>query len=143
MAGRGPVRKPDDQRARRNKDAIPLRVVEVKPSPQPHLPGNIDWHPQVLIWWAIWGDSELAAEFTDVEWNYLAETALLQQEFWNGDMKVASELRLRAAKFGATPEDRARLRIQVVSAVEAEARAEDRANLPSSRSRYAPAPKVG
>ena len=84
----------------------------------------------------------MSGEFTDVEWNYLAETALLQNEFWNGDMKVASELRLRAAKFGATPEDRARLRIQVVSANEAEAKAEDRGNLPSSRMRYA-APKVG
>lgn len=143
MAGRGPVRKPDDQRARRNKDIIPLRVVEVMPSPQPDLPAGIDWHPQVLIWWTIWGDSELAADFTDVEWNYLAETALIQNEFWNGDMKVASELRLRAAKFGATPEDRARLRIQVVSASEAEAKAEGYANMPSSRTKYSPAPKVG
>lgn len=115
---------------------MPLHIVHVTPSPQPNLPAGIDWHPQTLIWWAIWGNSELADDFTMVEWNYLTETALLQNEFWNGDMKVASELRLRAAKFGATPEDRARLRIQVVSAVEAEEKAEARAHAPSSRSRY-------
>lgn len=120
MAGVGPAPKPRDQRARTNKDPVPLRVVEVTPSAQPELPSTIDWHMQTLVWWHVWGNSELSAEFTDIEWNYLTETAMLQNEFWNGDMKVASELRLRAAKFGATPEDRARLRIQVVSAAVAE-----------------------
>ena len=53
-----------------------------------------------------------------------------------GDMGVAGELRLRAAKFGVTPEDRARLRIQIVVADKAEAEAEATAHRPSSRDRY-------
>lgn len=136
MAGVGPAPKDPSRRARTNKDPIPLRVVHVEPSQQPELPSHIDWHPQTLVWWATWSASPLSTQFTDVEWNYLTETALLQNEFWNGDMKVASELRLRAAKFGATPEDRARLRIQVVTAEETEAKADARKNVPESRQRY-------
>jgi hypothetical protein len=32
---------------------------------------------------------------------------------WNGDVRLAGELRLRSAKFGATPEDRLRLKVQI------------------------------
>jgi hypothetical protein len=143
MPGTGPAPKPRDQRARRNKDVIPLRVIERTPEPQPELPAGIDWHMQVVMWWAIWGNSELSADFTSLEWQYLIETARILQEFWDsGDMRVASELRLRAAKFGVTPEDRARLRIQVVTAQEAEEKAEARGNTPSSRQRYQP-PQAG
>lgn len=41
------------------------------------------------------------------------DTALLHAELWSGNGAVASELRLRVAKFGATPEDRARLRMSI------------------------------
>jgi len=41
------------------------------------------------------------------------DTAVLHAEFWMGDRSLAGELRLRAAKFGATPEDRARLKIAI------------------------------
>lgn len=52
-------------------------------------------------------------EVTETDWCFLLDTAVLHAEFWLGDRSVAGELRLRAAKFGATPEDRARLRIAV------------------------------
>ncbi len=142
MGGTGPLRKPDDRKARRNKDVIPLRVIERTPEPQPELPLGVEWHVQTVLWWHIWGRSELADDFTSLEWAYLTETALLVNEFWNGDMKVAAELRLRAAKFGVTPEDRARLRIQVVTAANVEDAREARGNTPSSRDRYQP-PQAG
>lgn len=152
MAGVGPPPKDRDKRARRNKDVIALRVIEREPEEQPELPhllfttkdGDVvpmEWHPQVILWWHIWGRSELSADFTAVEWHYMAETALLMHKFWNGNDGVAAELRLRAAKFGATPEDRARLRIQVVTAQ----KAEDEVARPeggSSRDRYRP-PQAG
>jgi len=138
----GPLRKPDDQRARRNKDIVPLRLIEVEPTAQPELPPGVDWHPQTILWWHMWGQSAFAADFTDAEWSYLTDTALIHNEFWGGDFKMAPELRLRAAKFGVTPEDRVRLRIQVVAAQTAEAEAEARGNIPSSRNRYQP-PQVG
>jgi len=52
--------------------------------------------------------------FTQTDWQFLIETAFLADAFYYGNMSVASELRLRVAKFGATPEDRQRLRLQFV-----------------------------
>lgn len=140
----GPLRKPDDQRARRNKDVVPLRLIEVEPEPQPELPAAIDWHPQTLLWWHMWGQSEFAKDFTAAEWSYLIDTALIHNEFWtNSDMRVAGELRLRAAKFGVTPEDRVRLRIQVLAKAELEDKADAKDNTPDSRRRYQAPPQTG
>jgi hypothetical protein len=136
MAGTGPLPKPRDQRARVNKDIVPLRTLYRQPTPQPKLPKDRDWHPQTRAWWDMWGKSELADDFTLAEWSFLADTALLHHEFWNGDLKLAGELRLRSAKFGVTPEDRVRLRIQVLSAVEATQKVESRSTIPASRERY-------
>jgi hypothetical protein len=127
---------------RLNKDPIPLRIVHVEAVPQPDLPEGYDWHPQTLRWWEMWGISPLSAEFTENDWSELTDTAIIHSRFWNGNMQVGAELRLRAAKFGATPEDRARLRIQTTTADEVEKKAEARSNVPASRSRYQ-APQVG
>ena len=54
-----------------------------------------------------------AQTYTDADWSFLLDTAVLHADFWLGDRKVAAELRLRVAKFGVTPEDRARLRISI------------------------------
>ena len=62
----------------------------------------------------------LKGEFTELDWSYLLDTALLHARFWQGKVDLASELRLREAKYGFTPEDRARLRIQFAQATEAE-----------------------
>lgn len=134
----GPLRKLDDQRARRNKDHVQATVIHRTPTPQPELPRGVDWHPQTLLWWHMWNQTELSDDFTAAEWSYLTDTALLHSEYWNGDYKLAAELRLRSAKFGITPEDRHRLRITVVNAQEAEDTQAARRDLPSSRSRYQP-----
>jgi hypothetical protein len=68
------------------------------------------------------GDSPLSNEFTAPDWSELLDAARLHAEYWRGNPKVAAELRLRVAKFGATPEDRARLRIQFAMASHAENR---------------------
>lgn len=144
MAGHGPPPKPADQRARgKRSDVIPLRVItQSEQAEQPLLPADIDWHPQTIVWWHKLRESELSADWTTVDWSYLLETAFIHTKFWNGDMKAASELRLRMANFGATPADRARLRIQVVTAEETEAKAKARANGPASRGKYS-APEAG
>lgn len=140
MAGRGGPPKNPSQRARRNKDAIELRVVEVTPTAQPKLPtlyfdrtetdaeGNIkvvkkrfSWPKMTQDWWSTLSRHPLVNEFTELDWAYLAETALIHAQFWKGDIKLAGELRLREAKYGFTPEDRARLRMQFAMATGAEA----------------------
>ena len=60
----------------------------------------------------MWRESPLSAEYTETDWSFLLDTAYMHALYWKGDHRVAAELRLRVAKFGATPEDRARLRIQ-------------------------------
>lgn len=136
MAGRGPAPKDPNRRARTNKDPIGLRVITAAPVKQPALPefdleiavdGEIvsqkfEWPERTRDWWRMWAESPLSAEFTSTDWSELLDTAVLHARFWKGDVKLAAELRLRVAKFGATPEDRARLRIQFAQADEAEER---------------------
>lgn len=132
MAGRGPAPKDPSRRVRHGgKDAPGMKVVHAEPVPQPELPSiqveedgelvEFVWPARTQQWWAMWGSSPLAAEFTATDWSELLDTALLHAKFWMGRTSVAAELRLRVAKFGATPEDRARLRITFAQADEAEA----------------------
>lgn len=151
MAGRGPAPKDPSKRARRNKDPQALRVIEADPQPQPELPPleverggelvELDWPARTRDWWRMWGESPLAAEFTANDWSELLDTALLHASFWSGKTSVAAELRLRVAKFGATPEDRARLRITFAQAEEADEKRSGRAK-PAKRA-YADLKVVG
>lgn len=114
MAGRGPAPKDPSKRRRRNAD--PFKAVTVAADGQargPDLPDGMDWPDRTLQWWHTWRTSPQAQTFTPSDWDFLIDTAVLHAEFWRGDMKAATELRLRVAKFGATPEDRLRLRMQV------------------------------
>ena len=89
---------------------------------------RIAWPAQTRKWWQMWADSPLSNDFTATDWSELLDTARLHAEYWRGNLKVAGELRLRAAKYGATPEDRARLRIQFAMADEAEQPKQDGAD---------------
>lgn len=134
MAGNGPPPKDPARRARRNKDVAQLRVVEVQPVPQPDLPefevetkrdGEMvmvpfTWPSATRDWWSMLSMHPLAGEFIETDWSYLMDTARIHAAFWHGRLDAASELRLREAKYGFTPEDRARLRIQFAQATDAE-----------------------
>lgn len=110
---RGAKRKPDDQRIRRNIDPIPTQYLEdVGETYGPALPEEYAWHPRTLIWWETWRSSPNAQTFTSTDWDFLLDTALIHTQFWN-DKNVGAELRLRVSKFGATPEDRQHLRLQI------------------------------
>jgi hypothetical protein len=149
VAGRGPAPKAPDQRARRNKEVVQLRVLEAHATTQPPLPTiyfdveiedasgskqivkrRFNYPKATQDWWKMLGQHPLSPEFTDLDWSYLAETALIHAHFWKGDMRVASELRLREAKYGFTPEDRARLRLQFAIATTAEIEAKERTEAP-------------
>ena len=124
MAGRGPAPKPADQRVRRNADPSALRVIESDPVGQPELPelmpGGEPWPAQTVEWWRMWGEDPLSSEFRSTDWSELLDTAVIHGRYWSGEIKLAGELRLRTGKFGATAEDRARLRIQFAAADEAD-----------------------
>jgi hypothetical protein len=91
------------------------------------------WPERTREWWQMWADSPLSTEFTATDWSELLDTALIHARVWSGELRWMPELRLRTAKYGATPEDRLRLRIQFAQAEEAEERTGTRV---SSRSRF-------
>src|SRR5687767_2223938 len=97
------------------KDGTPEIVVDgdgvVRGPELPEL--ETAWPAPTLTWWNNWRTSAQAQLFKPTDWDVLAETALLHAKFWEGDHSVAGELRLRVAKFGATLEDRARLKMEV------------------------------
>jgi hypothetical protein len=117
MAGRGfPAGsrgKDPSQLRRRNKPVPPTELVADGKVYGPELPDSFEWPKATLAWWETWRTSAQAAKFTDTDWSFLIDTAVLHAEFWLGNRTLAGELRLRAAKFGATMEDRARLKISV------------------------------
>lgn len=141
MAGKGPIPKDPSTRVRRNGGGAQMRVIEVTAASQPELPPRfvivdygmagkkreeVPWPPATRTWWAMWSDSPLARDFTDTDWSELQIAALIHAEIMEGNHKLAAELRQRTAKFGTTPEDRARLKIQFAMAEQAEERADRR-----------------
>lgn len=121
MAGRGFAPKAAHSRARDTKrrtadvqrveDDGELRGPEL---PEGVLPDQESWHPRTVLWWETWRRSAQAQVFIDTDWDFLLDTALLHHVMWTkGRWEFASEVRLRAAKYGATPEDRMRLKLQI------------------------------
>lgn len=138
MAGFGPAPKDPRRRARSNSDPIPTTVLRFEPAEQPPLPHPPEWlgawPAQTRRWWEMWGDSPQAEHLTGTDWDFLMDTAVLHAQVWGeGKVTLLPELRLRVAKFGATMEDRARLRMQFAQADDADAK---RIVVASSRERY-------
>lgn len=124
MAGRGPAPKDPSTRVRRNKPPTAERVIEVERGTQPELPevmpGGDEWPAQTVAWWRMWAEHPIAEDYTDSDWSFLLDTALIHGAYWSGNLAFGGELRQRVAKFGATPEDRARLRISYAVADKSE-----------------------
>jgi hypothetical protein len=97
-----------------------LRFEHAEPPDLPEFPGDGDWPARTIDWWEMWKASPQAEHFSSTDWDFLLDTAILHARLWNGETTAAPELRLRVAKFGATPEDRARLRMQFAQADEAD-----------------------
>ncbi|MER7174209.1 hypothetical protein [Streptomyces mesophilus] len=139
MAGRGPAPKDPVRRARRNAEPSPqtvLRFEQAEPPDLPWWPGEEgDWPERTRDWWQMWRASPQAEHFSSTDWDFLLDTALIHARLWSGEASAAAELRLRVAKFGATPEDRSRLRMQFAQADEADAQRPHREA--AARDRYA------
>jgi hypothetical protein len=123
MAGRGRV--PKEHRTREY-DSPQLEELTAAPVadrtlPMDLLPDGDVWHPATLRWWAAWVESPLTADLPAVDWRELEACAVLHHEFMSKrSTALAAELRLRVAKWGATPEDRMRLKVKVTTGEQAE-----------------------
>lgn len=123
MAGNGP--QPKAQRARERDTVVRDTVKSDGKLGGYDLPEDalvdaktgesVQWHAQTQRWWKNWRLSPQGIRMvTDVDWDFLLDTALMHHSMWaNGRWDFAAEVRLRVAKFGATPEDRARLKIEI------------------------------
>lgn len=119
MGARGPKPAESHTRARNDKKAIAL-VSDGKQRgialPQLRVNGKVvAWHPRTVAWWNAWRKSPQALRMmTEPDWQYLLVTARVHHEFWaTGDMDLAAEVRLREKEFGATPEARARMGVEI------------------------------
>ncbi len=145
MGGMGPAPKPEGRKARRNKDAIPQTVLRWESAAAPELPEfrierdgelvEFVWPERTREWWQTWIDSPQAEHFGSSDWQYLLDTALIHARLWRGDLSAAGELRLRVAAFGATPADRARLRMVFAEADGAD-QGRGSSGVPSARELY-------
>lgn len=62
--------------------------------------------------WLMWSQAPQTSEWTETDWLELEITSRLVDALYQGDLKQAGEIRQRVAKWGATVEDRARLRMK-------------------------------
>ena len=82
--------------------------------PDDALPEGEQWHPQTVRLWDALRRFPLLANEPELGWQFLIDTALMHHTMWTkGRWEFASEVRLRVAKYGATPEDRMRLKIKI------------------------------
>ena len=132
---------PSPTRRRRNKDAARARGDRSGRLSGPELPEGVlpdgeDWHPQTRALWDALRRSPLLADEPELGWMFLVDTCSCTTTMWTkGKWEFASEVRLRLAKFGATPEDRARLRVKVVTP--------EKSTAPPSRPRRTPRRAAG
>jgi hypothetical protein len=130
MAGQGPAPAAAHTRSRNDKKSI--RLIADGKTRGPVLPKNaivdkdgqvVAWHGQTVRWWNHWRRSPQALRMlTEADWDFLLDTALMHHQMWqNGRWELAAEVRLRVQKFGATPEDRSRLGIEISSPTPGEA----------------------
>ena len=122
---------PKDDPVRRNKNestTLIRRTDDTLIGPELHW--SIDWHPKTREWWDMWRKHELAPVMEPSDWEFLEDTALLHHGVWNGgrvsiaqQTNALAEIRQRVAKFGATLEDRLKLRIRFADTQIAENRA--------------------
>ncbi len=112
-------RPPSVQSRNRNPKAYDWTTIEAVPyaGPSPDLPrrGRARWHPQTVAWWEAVRHMPHARLWTETDWWFGLETAVLVEEFWRGESSRAAELRLRSGKLGLTHEDRLKLRIRYVA----------------------------
>lgn len=117
ISGRPPSPSPRN----RNAKTYEWLVIENTPyeGQSPELPpkgGRQRWHRETMAWWAAVRRMPHCRLWTDTDWRFAIETAVLVEEFWRGEVVRAAELRLRSAKLGLTHEDRLKLRIRYTTA---------------------------
>lgn len=142
---RGPV--PKSTRSRRDDDTKrQCEMVEVVDTgelagpelPEGALPNRESWHRQTQQLWDELRKSPLMQGEPLLTWQFMIDTMALHHLAWqHGRWDMAPDLRLRLAKIGICPEDRAKLKIRVVQPAEQRSELASSANVADIASRRA------
>lgn len=137
MAGRGPAPKEPESRLGHSKPEATTELADGRVS-APRLVGRAKLVPAARRYWDTWAKSPQAAQFIATDWLHLDVVVRLVDDFHRAEdakarKELAGEIRLQAAKLGATPEDRLRLRWRLRDAKAAEEQAEKKAAKPAKR----------
>jgi hypothetical protein len=120
---RGPLpkttRSRKDDNARRQAETVRLESTGELAGfalPTGLLPDGQDWHPMTQAFWEGLRAHPVMRDEPAVGWQYALDTARIHHQMWHDSRwDLASEIRLRAAKFAITPEDRQRLKIKITA----------------------------
>ncbi|WP_327377680.1 hypothetical protein OG393_29260 [Streptomyces sp. NBC_01216] len=120
-ARRGPA--PNPSSVRRNKDhALGARKLSGRSGVGRELPKALGITTSgAKRFWMTWSQAPQTEDWMDTDWAELEIVTKLVDAFYLGDMKLAGEIRQRVGKWGATTEDRARLRMSFDKQVRGEA----------------------
>ncbi|MFF4245236.1 hypothetical protein ACFYY2_12265 [Streptomyces sp. NPDC001822] len=108
---RGP--KPKENAQRRNKHEYAQTLSSSTTEGRALPPGLGIKTAGARRFWRTWATSPQAGNWAETDWAELEITVKLTDAFYGGDVKLAGEIRQRVAKWGATTEDRARLRMSL------------------------------
>lgn len=119
IAGRKP--KPPGQAVNRNARVHDwTEVPDIPHSGGPKLPRTallgMPWPASTKRWWAAVSTMPHCALWSDSDWSFALDTALIAAQFHLGDVKSATELRNRERVLGSTHDFRRDLRIRYVPA---------------------------
>src|SRR6476620_4054058 len=89
----------------------------------PELPEGFNWGPITIAWWEKWRNSPQSMVMLDSDWSLMLETALLVEMLWYPSSRMgavsatqlAAEIRRRVAAYGASFEDRTKLRMEITT----------------------------
>ncbi|MFI2909450.1 hypothetical protein ACG2OD_14535 [Streptomyces sp. PDY-4] len=116
---RGPAPKENAQRRNVHQHA---QALPAEPQPGRELPKALGITTGgARRFWKTWSHAPQTAAWTETDWAELELTTKLVDGLFLGDLKLAGEIRQRVAKWGATVEDRARLRMTFEKTDETEA----------------------
>ncbi|WP_030706478.1 hypothetical protein [Streptomyces sp. NRRL F-2580] len=120
-ARRGPA--PNPNSARRNTDhALGERKLSGQIGAGRELPKALGITTSgAKRFWKTWASAPQTEDWMDTDWTELEIVTKLVDAFYLGDMKLAGEIRQRVGKWGATTEDRARLRMSFDKQAQGEA----------------------
>lgn len=116
VAGRKP--KPDGQKRNRVKPVHDwTEVIDVPFDTDRKPPGRL--RKRTADWWAGVSSMPHCVLWSESDWQFAMDTALLHQAFVGGDVRLAGEIRMREKVMGTTMDARRDLRIRYVPPAEA------------------------